>query len=57
MVLLHGENVHYSAPNKSDASRHAYSVHFVEADATWDERNWLQRREDFPFVRLGDGEE
>ena len=29
MVLLHGENVHYSAPNTSDVSRHAYSVHFV----------------------------
>lgn len=29
MVLFHGENVHYSAPNTSDASRHAYSVHYV----------------------------
>jgi ectoine hydroxylase-related dioxygenase (phytanoyl-CoA dioxygenase family) len=30
MVLLHGENVHYSAPNTSAVSRHAYSVHFVD---------------------------
>jgi len=52
MVLLHGENVHYSAPNTSDVSRHAYSVHFVDGDAKWDERNWLQRRDDFPFQPL-----
>lgn len=53
MVLLHGENVHYSAPNTSDASRHAYSVHFVDAGtAKWDERNWLQRRDGFPFQPL-----
>ena len=52
MVLLHGENVHYSAPNTSDVSRHAYSVHFVDGEAKWDERNWLQRRPDFPFTPL-----
>ena len=54
MVLLHGENVHYSAPNTSDASRHAYSVHFVDGDATWDPRNWLQQAGDFPFAALDD---
>ena len=57
MVLLHGENVHYSAPNTSDASRHAYSVHFVDGEATWDPRNWLQRRGDFPFAALDDDAE
>ena len=52
MVVLHGENVHYSAPNTSDKSRHAYSVHFVNGDAGWDKRNWLQRNPDFPFTPL-----
>ena len=51
-VLLHGENVHYSAPNTSDASRHAYSVHFVDGDAKWSESNWLRRDEGFPFEPL-----
>ena len=27
LVVLHGENVHYSAPNTSPVSRHAYSMH------------------------------
>ena len=52
MVVLHGENVHYSAPNTSAKSRHAYSVHFVNGDAGWDKRNWLQRNPDFPFTPL-----
>mmetsp|Transcript_26347 Transcript_26347/g.64711 ORF Transcript_26347/g.64711 Transcript_26347/m.64711 type:complete len:311 (+) Transcript_26347:184-1116(+) len=52
MVLLHGENVHYSAPNTSPASRHAYSVHYVDGTASWDHRNWLQRTHAFPFQPL-----
>ena len=56
LVVLHGENVHYSAPNLSEKSRHAYSVHFVDGGAAWDERNWLQRDETFPFRALEEGE-
>ena len=52
-VILHGENVHYSAPNLSKNSRHAYSVHFIDqGHASWDESNWLRRRGDFPFKAL-----
>eukprot|EP00951_Prasinocladus_malaysianus_P048986 scaffold664461_cov74-Prasinocladus_malaysianus.AAC.1 len=42
LVVLHGENVHYSAPNKSPVSRHAYSMHFVEGtdDHVWEPDNW-----------------
>jgi hypothetical protein len=52
-VLLHGANVHYSAPNLSKVSRHAYSVHFIDQGvSSWDDTNWLRRREDFPFKPL-----
>ena len=52
-VLLHGENVHYSAPNHSAVSRHAYSVHFIDqAVSTWDDTNWMKRRDGFPFRAL-----
>ena len=52
LVVLHGQNVHYSRPNLSPASRHAYSVHYVDATATWRPTNWLRRSPDFPFVPL-----
>jgi phytanoyl-CoA hydroxylase len=39
---------HYSAPNRSDASRHAYTLHFVDARAHYSAGNWLQRRPAFP---------
>ena len=33
------------------------SCHYcVDGEATWDERNWLQRREDFPFKPLTQAE-
>ena len=52
-MLLHGENVHYSAPNRSPVSRHAYSVHFIDQGvAAWDDANWLRRKEGFPFEPL-----
>ena len=51
LVLLHGANVHCSKENTSDASRHAFSVHFVEggSNVDWEKNNWLQRASDFPF--------
>ena len=51
-VLLHGACVHASAANTSPASRHAYSVHFVEAGAAWAPDNWMHRAPDFPPVPL-----
>ena len=52
LVVLHGACVHASAANTSTVSRHAYSVHYIEADATWEASNWLQRAPDFPPVPL-----
>ena len=53
-VLLHGACVHASAANTSSDSRHAYSVHFVEADAEWAKDNWMHRAPHFPPVPLGE---
>jgi phytanoyl-CoA hydroxylase len=45
LVVLHNALVHYSAENRSTASRHAYSVHVVEGGegTVYPEDNWLQR--------------
>jgi phytanoyl-CoA hydroxylase len=48
LVVLHGTLPHYSAPNRSDASRHAYTLHFVDGRARYAPTNWLQRGDAFP---------
>ncbi|XP_067012619.2 phytanoyl-CoA dioxygenase domain-containing protein 1 [Anabrus simplex] len=42
-VLIHGEVVHKSAPNKSPNPRHAYTFHVVDLkNSTYSPENWLQ---------------
>lgn len=48
LVVFHGKLPHYSAPNRSPVSRHAYTLHVTDARAAYSPRNWLQRRPDFP---------
>ncbi len=48
LVVLHGLLPHWSAPNRSERSRHAYTMHFVDGRARYSPANWLQRRADFP---------
>lgn len=43
LVVLHGYLPHWSGPNRSGKSRHAYAVHLVEAGADYPAGNWLQR--------------
>jgi phytanoyl-CoA hydroxylase len=43
LVLMDGRLPHYSAPNRSASSRHAYTLHVVDGAARYDSRNWLQR--------------
>ena len=43
LVLLHGRLHHYSSENKSNKSRHAYSLHVVDGEAIYPKENWLQR--------------
>ena len=43
LVLLHGRLPHYSCENKSDKSRHAYTLHVIDGNADYPKENWLQR--------------
>ncbi len=43
LVVFHGLLPHYSAPNRSKRSRHAYTLHAIDGHSTWDPTNWLQR--------------
>lgn len=43
LVVLHGLLPHRSGENRSPRSRHAYSLHVVEAGAHYPADNWLQR--------------
>lgn len=49
MVVLHGLLPHWSAPNRSERSRHAYTLHVIDGSATYPADNWLQRPGDFPL--------
>lgn len=42
-ILIHGQVVHFSYPNKSDKSRHAYTFHVIETQhISYSKENWLQ---------------
>lgn len=43
LVIFHDHMPHYSSQNRSSRSRHAFSMHFAEAESRWPETNWLQR--------------
>jgi hypothetical protein len=52
-VLIHGQVVHRSEPNKSEYSRHAYTFHVVDMNGTtYSSDNWLQPNPDQPFPNL-----
>jgi phytanoyl-CoA hydroxylase len=48
LVVFHGHLPHYSAPNRSGSSRHAYTLHVVDGRAGYARENWLQRDAAFP---------
>jgi phytanoyl-CoA hydroxylase len=48
LVIFHGLLPHYSAPNRSASSRHAYTLHAVDASAKYSTLNWLQRGANLP---------
>ncbi|MEA2785304.1 MAG: phytanoyl-CoA hydroxylase, partial [Candidatus Eremiobacteraeota bacterium] len=48
LVVMHGRLPHYSAPNRSASSRHAYTLHVVDARTRYSSANWLQRDAAFP---------
>jgi len=48
LVVFDGLLPHASAPNRSAQSRMAYTLHVVDANATYSPLNWLQRSAIFP---------
>ncbi|MBA3282882.1 MAG: phytanoyl-CoA dioxygenase family protein [Acidimicrobiia bacterium] len=48
LVALHGLLPHWSDANRSEHSRHAYTVHVIDGTATYPAENWLQRGADLP---------
>ncbi len=53
LVLIHGLLPHWSGENRSDRSRHAYTVHVIDGTAAYPDENWLQRRPDLPLRGFG----
>ncbi len=49
LVLIHGLLPHWSGPNRSDKSRHAYTIHAIDGAAVYPPDNWLRRRPDLPL--------
>lgn len=43
LVVFHGLLPHYSAPNRSASSRHAYTLHATDARCAYASTNWIQR--------------
>jgi phytanoyl-CoA hydroxylase len=48
LVFFHGRLPHYSAPNRSPVSRHAFTLHITDARAAYSPKNWLQRGPGMP---------
>lgn len=49
LILLHGLLPHRSFENKSSRSRHAYTLHLINANANYPADNWLQRSPRMPL--------
>jgi phytanoyl-CoA hydroxylase len=49
LVLLHGLLPHWSDVNRSDRSRHAYTVHVIDGVADYPAQNWLRRGDHLPL--------
>ena len=52
LVVLDGLLPHWSDVNRSATSRHAYSLHCIEATAHYPASNWLQRPASLPLRPL-----
>lgn len=50
LVVLHGLLPHYSGPNLSDRSRHAYTLHLIDGACRYPDDNWLRRGVDLPLM-------
>jgi phytanoyl-CoA hydroxylase len=48
LVCFHGLLPHYSAPNRSAVSRHAFTLHVTDGRTEYSKRNWIQRDASLP---------
>jgi phytanoyl-CoA hydroxylase len=49
LIVLHGLLPHRSLENRSDKSRHAYTLHVISAKSDYPDSNWLQRSPEMPL--------
>jgi phytanoyl-CoA hydroxylase len=49
LVIFHGRAPHLSGPNRSDVSRHAYTLHVIDRGCRYPADNWLQRDARLPL--------
>lgn len=49
VIVLHPLLPHLSRENRSSRSRHAYTLHIIEASARYLDSNWLQRSAEMPL--------
>ena len=49
LVVFDGRAPHLSGPNRSDKSRHAYTLHVIDRNCHYPASNWLQRGDDLPL--------
>jgi len=49
LVVLNGLLPHLSGPNRSQHSRHAYTLHVIDGNCGYPAENWLQRDEALPL--------
>jgi phytanoyl-CoA hydroxylase len=49
LVVFDGRAPHYSGPNRSHKSRHAYTLHVIDQACHYPASNWLQRSADLPL--------
>ena len=49
LVIFNGRAPHMSGPNRSDQSRHAYTLHVIDQQSHYPANNWLQRGADLPL--------
>ena len=49
LVVFDGRAPHYSGPNLSHKSRHAYTLHVIDQACHYPASNWLQRSADLPL--------
>lgn len=54
LVIFDGRTPHLSGPNRSDKSRHAYTLHVIDRKCHYPADNWLQRGADLPLRGFAD---